>query len=216
MREAASTKCCQENKFKKGKIYVTIKKNKELEEKNLIMSNQIDSTVESEHSEVKFMRDFMIKQVRSEFLKSKENTNKIKLLSSLDEMFNDPYVVGLFTKFCQNKLCMEYINYIEDMAAYYNMKEDLKPLLFFDFRDKYFREGAPYFLNIKVNVIREVCDAKTPRPDLLDKALSLVNAVFRVELIREFKYSSQFNEYLINPKGRKKKSSKKLSKLDKN
>ena len=27
-------KCCQENKFKKGKIYVTIKKNKELEEKN--------------------------------------------------------------------------------------------------------------------------------------------------------------------------------------
>ena len=38
--------------------------------------------------------------------------------------FNDEiYMLNL-----QEKLSPEYIYYIEDMAAYYNMKEDCKPL----------------------------------------------------------------------------------------
>lgn len=90
------------------------------------------------------------------------------------------------------------------------MKEDLKPLLFFGFRDKYFKDGAPYFLNIKASMIKEVRDAKVPPPE----ALELVYAVFRVELIREFKYSPQYNIYLVNPKNKKRKSSKRLSKLN--
>lgn len=65
-------------------------------------------------------------------------------------------------------------------------------------------------------MIKEVRDAKVPPPELLDKALELVYAVFRVELIREFKYSPQYNIYLVNPKNKKRKSSKRLSKLNDN
>lgn len=94
-------------------------------------------------------------------------------------MFGDSNIVKLFSEFCHNKLCPEYIYYIEDMAAYYNMKEDLKPLLFYDFKDKYFKDGAPNFLNFKSNLIKEVCEAKEPSPGLLDKALDQVYACLK-------------------------------------
>lgn len=58
-------------------------------------------------------------------------------------MFRDHDAVKLFSNFCINKLYIEYYLYTEDMNAYYEMKDDLKYLLFYDFRDKYFIEGAP-------------------------------------------------------------------------
>ncbi|KAK8872188.1 hypothetical protein M9Y10_007952 [Tritrichomonas musculus] len=174
-------------------------------------SNQFEAKIEVEHYEKKYMREFLLQHVRNQFLETKSHSSAEKLWSTIDDMFNDANVFELFTEFCKNKLCPEYIYYIEDMAAYYNMKEDCKPLLFFDFRDKNFKEGAPYFLNIQVNVIKEIRAAKEPAPELLDKVLQLVYAVCKVQLIVEIKYSSKYIEYMSNPKNHRRRSSKKFN-----
>lgn len=72
------------------------------------------------------MREFLLEHVRNQFIESKEHSSAIKLLVSVDEIFNDANIFGLFKEFCQEKLSPEYIYYIEDMSAYYNMKEDCK------------------------------------------------------------------------------------------
>lgn len=167
---------------------------------------QMNSIITHEHYEVQNMREYILKQIRKEFVLYKKQSYPTKLLSHLDDMFNDHFVVKLFSNFCINKMCIEYYMYVKDMDAYYQMKDDLKSLLFYDFRDKYFCEGAPYFLNIKTSVIREICDAIEPDPNLLDKALELVYAVFRVELIREFKHSPQYSQYLLSVRRHKPKS----------
>lgn len=78
---------------------------------------KINTSIVNEHTEVQMMRDFLLKQVRSEFLISKQHSRPEKLLSTLDEMFNDSNVFKIFTNFCETKMYTEYIMYVADMAA---------------------------------------------------------------------------------------------------
>lgn len=185
---------------------IIIQQSNEIRELKQIIKNQsenMNSKILHEHYEVHNMREYILNQIRKDFVLYKKHCYPTKLLLNLDEMFHDHNVVKLFSKFCISKMCIEYYYYVEDMNAYYGMKEDLKSLLFYDFRDKYFIEGAPYFLNIKTSLIKEICETTTPRPDLLDKALDLVYAEFKIELIRKFKRSPQYNEYLLSLKRHK-------------
>ena len=131
-----------------------------------------------------------------------------QILVKRDENFNDPKFFQLFKQFVEMKMCQEYLLFIIDVDLYHNVDEKLIPLMFSEMIKKYVDEVSKYHIGIDIATLNRTRNIKIPNRTSFDEMLDKVLHVLNVEILRSFKQSPSYNDYIQKKNSHKSKSKK--------